>query len=468
MMLQRLSTKICVLFLLLPLLSISSCTSIPAAMAPVASGQGIPNAAAYNPDVPGPHRLVLLTESGSPLKWNKSLPAEVFPSSINATELVVMLGSEHRAKLDSAGYSVNGLPVASGEITTVTRFRFEMDVEVREARTGRILESGSVPGAEPEPLPYSIAGGRANVAMDGKHVTYGDLEGWLMCYMNPCRTLGGGAPVTGVAFPPDRQILATGSVAAIRFWRVSDGALLRTLADSGLSTGLAFSPDGQTLASGSWGTTVSLWRVPDGSLLRTLEGDGHVYDLAFSPDGLTLAAGSDGKTVHLWRVPDGALLYTLADTDGVYSVAFSPDGQTLASGSWGSTVSLWRVPDGSLLRTLPGDSAVSDVAFSPDGRTLAAGSWGKVSLWRVADGALLRTMEADTRSYVFDLAFSPDGRSLAARSDGNTVRLWRVSNGALLRTFVHRVPVSGLAFTPGGQTLASVSKDTILSIWRLP
>ncbi len=389
MLRQRSSDKICLGLLVLSLLFIPGCTSIPAAMAPVAAGQGIPNAAAYDPGLPGPHRLVLLAESGAPLKWNKSLPAEVFPASINATELVVILGAEHRVRLDSAGYSVNGQPVASGEATTVTRYRFERNIQVREARTGRTLESGSVPGTEPEPLPFAIHGGQAYVDMDGKHVTYGDLEGWLMCYLNPCRTLGGDAQVNGVAFTPDRQILATESHLVIKLWRVSDGALLGTLASSGLSSGVAFSPDGQTLASGSWGTTVSLWRVSDGSLLRTLQGDGHVYDLAFSPDGQTLASGSDGKTVHLWRVSDGALVYTLAHADGVYSVAFSPDGQTLASGSWDATVSLWRVSDGSLLRTLPGDSAVSDLAFSADGRTLAAGLWGKVNLWRVADGALL-------------------------------------------------------------------------------
>ena len=111
---QRSPWKIWLGFLALSLLLIPGCTSIPAAMAPVAAGQGIPNAAAYDPDLPGPHRLVLLSASGAPLKWNKSLSAEVVPASINATELVVILGAEHRARLDSAGYSVNGLPVPSG------------------------------------------------------------------------------------------------------------------------------------------------------------------------------------------------------------------------------------------------------------------------------------------------------------------------------------------------------------------
>ena len=35
---------------------------------------------------------------------------------------------------------------------------------------------------------------------------------------------------------------------------------------------VAFSPDGQALASGSVDNTVWLWRVADGTLLRTLEG----------------------------------------------------------------------------------------------------------------------------------------------------------------------------------------------------
>ena len=55
---------------------------------------------------------------------------------------------------------------------------------------------------------------------------------------------------------------------------------------------VAFSPDGQILASGSIDNTVRLWLVSDGTLLRTLEGHtGSVLSVAFSPDGQTLASG---------------------------------------------------------------------------------------------------------------------------------------------------------------------------------
>lgn len=37
-------------------------------------------------------------------------------------------------------------------------------------------------------------------------------------------------------------------------------------------TGLAFAPDGQTLASASWDGTVKLWEVPRGRLRETLPG----------------------------------------------------------------------------------------------------------------------------------------------------------------------------------------------------
>jgi len=75
---------------------------------------------------------------------------------------------------------------------------------------------------------------------------------------------------------------------------------------------VAFSPDGQILASGSIDNTVRLWLADDGTLLRTLVGHtDSVWSVPFSPDGQTLALGSGNKTVRLWQAADGTLLRTL-------------------------------------------------------------------------------------------------------------------------------------------------------------
>jgi len=185
-------------------------------------------------------------------------------------------------------------------------------------------------------------------------------------------------------------MLASASYQEIKFWRVSDGALLKTLTGHTNSvSSVAFSPDGQTLSSGSatgypYQGEIRLWRVADGALLRTLTGHtDYVLSVAFSPDGRTLASGSDynDRTIKLWRVADGMPLPTLTHEWSVYSVAFSPNGRTLASGSsagypnyWGE-IRLWRTSDGALLKTYDQEAAwgVLSVQYSRDGRFLGYG-----------------------------------------------------------------------------------------------
>ena len=441
--------------------------SILAAMAPVAEGQGVAEAAIYNPDEPGPHRLVLLETSGSPHAWNDRRLTDWLPSSVSETELVVLIGPEREVALGSARYKWGH------EICEITRYRFEMDVEVRKARTGRTMWTDTLAGSDPG-FPETVSSCQTHIV--GDHVIYTDLaerlcrkSGWRLC---DCRTLKGNKDgVKSVAFSPDGQTLASGAADnTVRLWRVSDLTLLRTMRANVPwlpdVNSVAFSPDGQTLASGT-SSFLDLWRW-DGALVREDWGQG-VDSLAFSPDGQILASGS-GDTVQLLQISDGTLLRTLeGHTASVYSVAFSPDGQILASGSSDKTVSLWRVSDGALLRTLEGHmGGVSSVAFSPDGQTLASGSGDNtVRLWWVSDGALLRTLEGHTGG-VTSVAFSTDGKTLASGAYDTTVSLWRVPDGALLRTLEgHTDGVTSVAFSPDGQTLASGSLDYTVVLWLI-
>jgi eukaryotic-like serine/threonine-protein kinase len=240
----------------------------------------------------------------------------------------------------------------------------------------------------------------------------------------------GKGTVNQVVYSPDGVLLAGASSLGIYLYDAETLEEVRWIETDARVNRVAFSPDGATLASGSEDKTVRFWRVSDGALLHTLEGHtDSVNRVAFSPDGVTLASGSEDKTVRFWRVSDGALLHTLeGHTESVSSVAFSPDEVTLASGARDNTVRLWRVSDGALLHTLEGHtSSVSSVAFSPDGRTLASGAWDNVRLWRVSDGALLHTLEGYTAS-VSSVAFSPDGVTLASgSSEDDTVRIDRKS-----------------------------------------
>ena len=487
---QRLSWKICIsgfalIFLLTtgcnagpnPLASPTSTPDIPSivsALSPVVSGQGVPDAAAYDPNKPGPHHVVLLATSGEAYNgctyydfsqdgncitdddWNNLLPSDWLPSSVSETELVALIGPEREINLGSQAYDIG---------PDITAYRYEVDMEIREARTGQTLATFTFTGSDPLPFPE-----KAPVYLDrleGSHFHYTDLENWLCstvtgqrCWI-PLRTLQPAAMVNIEAFSPDGQILALGTYdGSVQLWQVSEGTLLRTLEENGSEVEcVAFSPDGQILASGSHDGNVQLWQVSDGTLLRTLEGnpDFQRTSVAFSPDGQTLASASYDGSVQLWQVSDGTLLHNL-DVNGS-SVAFSPDLRVMASGSYDGTVRLWRVPNGTLRRTLKGDTEIiNSLTFSPDGQTLASSPEGApVQLWRVSNGTLLRTLEDSARS----ISFSPDGQTLAIG-----VRLWRISDGALLRTLL--AFGSSVAFSPDRQTLAFiVVNDGSVRLWQL-
>ncbi|KAJ4375750.1 hypothetical protein N0V85_009017, partial [Neurospora sp. IMI 360204] len=153
---------------------------------------------------------------------------------------------------------------------------------------------------------------------------------------------------------------------------------------------VAFSPDGQRLASGSVDETIKIWDPASGSCLQTLEGhSGSVSSVAFSPDGQRLASGSYDDTIKIWDPASGSCLQTLeGHSHCVDSVAFSPDGQRLASGSRDSTIKIWDPASGSCLQTLEGHSySVDSVAFSPDGQRLASGSSDEtIKIWDPASG----------------------------------------------------------------------------------
>lgn len=120
--------------------------------------------------------------------------------------------------------------------------------------------------------------------------------------------------------PKEEKILYGGDLGQARLYRISDNQgrtsgrndtnLLQTFErQAGPVSAVAFSPDGNTVAIGSVGP-VKVYGVSDGSkAVLTLSGiQGPVYAISYRPDGLAIAVGGVDGFVRLFNAKTGSLL----------------------------------------------------------------------------------------------------------------------------------------------------------------
>lgn len=280
------------------------------------------------------------------------------------------------------------------------------------------------------------------------------------------------AGIQSVSFSADGTMIASGSDdKTIKVWNVLTGQENYTLQGyTNCVKSVAFSPDGQFLAGGSIGL-IKIWHTSNHREIISLKGHNDwIHCLVFSPDGQFLASSSADKTIRIWSVKEWRELYQLkGHKGGIYSIAFHPNGRNLISGSLDKTLKLWDVQYGKELQTIQGHSnAVYAVAFSPDGRYFASGSLDKTcKVWHESTGQEYLTLRGHSE-LVYTLAFSPTEPYLASGSVDQTIKLWRISDGQHLWTLQgHNHRIQSLAFSPDGEILASGSDDKTVKLWQI-
>ncbi|HEV7401746.1 MAG TPA: WD40 repeat domain-containing protein [Chthoniobacteraceae bacterium] len=238
-----------------------------------------------------------------------------------------------------------------------------------------------------------------------------------------------GMRVATLAFSPDGTLLAVGGgtpgeKGEVRLLDWPARKWLASMAEQhDLITGVAFSPDGQRLATACADNTARIHAIEDhgrrlaGPLVLT----GHsspVQAVAFSPDGKLLVTASMDRSLRVWSAADGKLLRSLGQhADAVQCVAFRPhvtgEPQCATAGD-DRTVRIWQPGIGRMMRIVRGhEGGILALAFAPDGQSLfSAGQEGIVRQIDADSDAVTSQWRASSE-WIHSLAISPDGRYLA-------------------------------------------------------
>jgi hypothetical protein len=102
----------------------------PEDLAPAARAQPVPEAADYKFG-PAPHPMAFLKLNGDLHPWQEGMREEWQAESVGTTELVVVVGTPKRVFVNRIDYAGGAPPI--------TRYIFELEISVIEAKTGRIL-----------------------------------------------------------------------------------------------------------------------------------------------------------------------------------------------------------------------------------------------------------------------------------------------------------------------------------------
>jgi WD40 repeat protein len=119
----------------------------------------------------------------------------------------------------------------------------------------------------------------------------------------PTRFGGHSAPVTGLAFRPDGQVLVSSSTdeASVAFWDPKTGKQRFNAAGTAPGLGVCVAPHGALAASGHRDGKVRLWETATGKQVGEIAaGAKDVKAVAFNSDGRRLAAGGGDFVVQVW------------------------------------------------------------------------------------------------------------------------------------------------------------------------
>ncbi len=116
----------------------------------VLKGEGNDEAAMFNRNEPGPHKVLIINKDGIlQREWNLRLPHNWIANCISDTRLIVIMQDEWKT-IEKCDYSYGR------DASHVYRRQHLIDIEIREAKTGRLLDKTSLKGGMPDKCPMTM------------------------------------------------------------------------------------------------------------------------------------------------------------------------------------------------------------------------------------------------------------------------------------------------------------------------
>jgi serine/threonine protein kinase/WD40 repeat protein len=273
---------------------------------------------------------------------------------------------------------------------------------------------------------------------------------------------------TGCALMPDgSEFVVAGSDSIIRFYAVSNSALLRSVALFEPLNVLLLQPDSHLMGGfqrdGS--PVFHLLELPGGHERFAWTNPAPVAAAALSQDGESLAVGCYDMRVYIWNTRTGASRAVLEGHEHqVVGVGFNHAGTLLATTSWDNTFRLWDTA--SWKQVLRGHGTSFELKFDAQDRVLAHIQQGDVAgTMEIASSSVFCQLHAQANAHYegWSVDISPDGRLAAtAHTDGVAIR--DMASGAE-RAFLPVTSRSAM-FVPDGSALIT-SGQSGLVLWPI-